>query len=689
MLRHLDQAYDIMRELEDMSENIETRAEQLFDSYHLLSGATDLSIEFLKYRQNLMNTIVKYREEVMDYIKLLPIQLADQNIYSWAKKERMSGEDNELRYVSMDILHTKVWDLLGMEDVPMEHESKIGATCLFNGIQATIDDTTKRRKFAGRVVFGDLTVRHVLFDIDGKVVSLGYIDHEHDNRDDPSWSGPNHELVFVREDCVLLKQGSDVWYKGSRYRIVSLGSDEHLTPRGYVNKEKLTNIRLHLQPEDTTRKIEVVITGEEVRDVRLRGHETSKTFTVDLSNRLMYENGYVCDHLFQKREADMICSSLGYEDVLSYTTGYEIPPANAWGRPHITMTDLDCNFMAQGLDDCKRKFREDMDQQPSLWGFCGTQNGVQLKCVNNWKATNTAFRTEIEAMDVSCSRDETSLGDMFDTAQECSGGKGDQASDFGNVEKVIVEGPICVKLIRENKLDCVVNQADEVWDFTDLDILNRFCYSDSLSDKLLPFPEKIKMISEKRTETCVDDESSLQKADLHYIENESSEKILDCEVGRAKTLCNEYNQLEDGITIDEKTLGDFHEYCKLTCRLCSKKDIDYYMVTVNKEKATFALNSSGIGIPVTVTIGGAAETAADFYPESSATFSFDKKTKFQCGEKIQFAARADYEYGDVVCTVRMVDPDTSEARMVEASGEVIIGGDIEVTFDCHLVEERL
>merc|ERR1719309_1810373 len=104
-------------------------------------------------------------------------------------------------------------------------------------MQATIEGDNRRRKFAGRVVFGSLTVRHVLFDVDGNVVSLGYIDHEGANSDDETWTGVAHELVFVREDCTLLKKGSDVWYQDSRYTISSIGSDEHLTPRGYVNKE--------------------------------------------------------------------------------------------------------------------------------------------------------------------------------------------------------------------------------------------------------------------------------------------------------------------------------------------------------------------------------------------------------------------------------------------------------------------
>eukprot|EP00493_Phyllostaurus_siculus_P027574 UN27921 len=145
----------------------------------------------------------------------------------------------------MDVLATKIWDLLGMEDVEMEDDNEIGSACLFNGVQATIEGDNRRRKFAGRVVFGSLTVRHVLFDVDGKVVSLGYIDHEDANSDDETWTGVAHELVFVREDCTLLKTGSDVWYHGARYKISAIGSDEHLTKRGYVNKDKLTNVRMH------------------------------------------------------------------------------------------------------------------------------------------------------------------------------------------------------------------------------------------------------------------------------------------------------------------------------------------------------------------------------------------------------------------------------------------------------------
>merc|ERR1712117_670746 len=182
-----------------------------------------------------MDVIAKYSEEAYDYIQQLPKHIAARDIYLWAKDD---AENRELEYVSMDVLHTRVCELLGVDDVHMDDGNDIGSTCIFNGIQAAIENTTDRRKFAGRVVFGDLTVRHVLFDVSGKVVSLGYIDHEHDNREIETWSGVNHELVFVREGCTLLKKGSDVWYQDSRYTISSIGSDEHLTPRGYVNKEK-------------------------------------------------------------------------------------------------------------------------------------------------------------------------------------------------------------------------------------------------------------------------------------------------------------------------------------------------------------------------------------------------------------------------------------------------------------------
>jgi len=681
MLRNLDQAYDIMRELEDMTENIQTRAQLLFDSYHLLSGATELSLEFLKYRQSLMNTIVKYRKEVLDYIKLYPIDIAEKDIYFWAAQD----EDRELEYVSMDILHTKVWDLLGMEDVPMDDKNEIGATCLFNGIQATIDNSTDRRKFAGRVVFGDLTVRHVLFDVSGKVVSLGYIDHEHDNRDNETWSGVAHELVFVREDCTLLKKGSDVWYQDSRYTISSIGSDEHLTPRGYVNKEKLTNIRLHLQPKDTTRQIQVVITHQEVKDVDLRGHENSYGFTVDLQDRLMYKNGYVCDHLFQKKEANMICTALGYEDVLYYKTGYEIPAANAWGRPHITMTNLDCDLMARDVEDCKMLTGEEMDELQSPWTHCTTQNGVQLKCVNNWVRNKKSSRMEVEAKNVACSRNEEAIGTKIDTAEECSGGAGDQASNFGNVDKVTVKGSICVKLIRDDQLDCVVHEDSAAWDFTNAEVLNRFCYGDSLNKSLslsedkLPFPETIQMISENREEPCVEDDSVLKQAKLKVYNGTRGVALEECKIGREFGLCNKDGKFEADIKIDDLDHGTFLDLCPKTCKICTPNPRKHYNVTVNVEKSVFAVDR---GEAVTVTINDADTKRFESNSQDTEKVSFEKE--FHCGDKIRIAAKVDdgeYDHGFVTCSVQIVDIETSDAR-IDEDGYVLIDGDIEVTFQC-------
>merc|ERR1719461_2431821 len=191
------------------------------------------------------------------------------------------------------------------------------------------------------------------------------------------------------------------------------------------------------------------------------------------------------------------------------------------------------------------------------------------------------------------------------------------------------------------------------------------------------------MISENRKETCVDDESSLQKAELSYMSDDESEKILKCEVGRAKGLCNEKDQLDEGIHIDDETLNTFQALCKLTCDKCTPKDIDYYMVTVNTEEASF-VEQNGVGIPVTVTIKAGASDIEDTYTlDSRGKFSFGKEKKFHCGDRIQFAATPQQAHGVVICEMRMVDQDTSDARMMESSGEVIIGGDIEVTFECH------
>merc|ERR1719493_357592 len=106
--------------------------------------------------------------------------------------------------LSADLLRTDIYSLMGMSDASMDENNPLGSTCIFNGIQATLNETEGPLKFAGRVVFGDEVVRHVLFDVDGQVVSLGFIDHS----DDADNENDAHELVFVRNDCTLLRQNS-------------------------------------------------------------------------------------------------------------------------------------------------------------------------------------------------------------------------------------------------------------------------------------------------------------------------------------------------------------------------------------------------------------------------------------------------------------------------------------------------
>merc|ERR1719499_1562806 len=666
MLENLDQAYDIMRELQDMTDNIEQRAEQLFDSYHLLSGATALSLEFLTYRQSLMDKILAYREEVIDYIEQPAKRIAAQDIYLWAA----SDPDRNLRHISMDVLATKIWDLLGMEDVEMADDNEVGAACLFNGVQAILEGDNRRRKFAGRVIFGDKTVRHVLFNVNGSVVSLGYIDHEHANRDNPEWKGIPHELVFVREDCTLLQAGSDVWYHKARYKISSIGSDEHLTPKGYVNKDKLTNVRMHLQPQDATREIEVVITDSEIRDVELRGTKTSSGFTVDATDRLMYKNGYVCDKDFRKYEANMICTHLGYADVLYYQTGFEIPASNAWGRPRIAMVDLNCPALAFKLDQCTYKDGDAMDDQ--LWGSCKTQNGVQLKCINQNIPSEENANMEVISEIVSCVRNEESMNERIDTAESCSGADGGDADTFGNVQKVVVKGDICVKLYRNERLECVISEKSSDWDFTLPDTLERFCY-DTYGQSVaeFPFPDQIEMMPTHRPETCRDQLDLLTKAKLSYWKNSTRVPMTECTNPKEEGLCDSNN---NKLSAEEQRI--FNVACHKTCSMCIVNTRQYYQIKVVPKSASFALNNDD-RIPVEVTLkGGPSDKSKIFDALEEYVFDGD----YECGSRIQLVATPlqPYNHGEVVCSMSMISKD----GRIDTDGHVMVSGDIKVTFQC-------
>merc|ERR1719195_348296 len=665
MLKNLNQAYDILRELEDMTQDVESRAELLFENYHLLSGATDLSKEFLKYRQDLLDEILVLQNEVLEYLEQTPIQLAKQNIYMWA-----SNSNRELHYISIDVLHTKVWDLLGMQDVPMEDENEIGSTCLFNGVQATLEGGN-RRKFAGRVVFGDVTVRHVIFDINGTVVSLGFIDHEYDNRKDKTWTGAPHELVFVREDCTLLKAGDDVWYQGARYKIDSIGSEEYMTPRGYVNKEKLTNIRLHLKPQDTTRKIEVVLTDKEVADVKSRGFENSFGLTLDDSHRLMYQNGYVCDKGFTKIEAKMICTHLGYSSLENLETGFKIPPSNAWGRPRITMVSLDCPQYAFTLDECAYETIEE-----SNWDLCGTKNGVQLICSNE-----IAEAEETAKMDVSsdtgkgCVMDISALNQKIDTAESCSGGTGDDASNFGIVETVVARGDICVKLYRDSKLQCAVYARDAAWDFTNNQVLARFCYGDAFNSPTqsgLVFPDEIEMMSAKREEDCLDQDDLVK--DMQYQYDGNTLAVVDCETGKSQGLC------EDSSKLEEQDRISFQKACKRSCGKCQSNLRTHYQVKVVATENSFAFNGAD-KIPVIVSLkSGSEKEDEEFIFADNGEHVFDDD--ISCGTQRQISIKPEqvYNHGSVVCSLKQTS-DEHEGR-IDSDGKVIMAGDLTVTFEC-------
>jgi len=664
MLKNLNQAYSILRELEDMTQDVESRAELLFENYHLLSGATELSKEFLKYRQDLLTEILGLQSEVLEYLEQRPILLAKENIYMWA-----SNSEHELHYISIDVLHTKVWDLLGMQDVPMEDENEIGSTCLFNGVQAILEGENNRRKFAGRVVFGDVTVRHVVFDINGKVVSLGYIDHEYDNRKNQAWEGAPHELVFVREDCTLLRAEDAVWYQGARYTIASIGSEEYMTPRGYVNKEKLTNIRLHLAPQDTTRDIEVVLTGKEVADVESRGYETSSGLTLDATKRLMYQNGYVCDKGFTANEANMICTHLGYANLDDFQTGFAIPPSNAWGRPHITMVSLDCPQYAFTLDKCDYKTNK-MDD--SLWDFCGINNGVQLSCSNTITDLKETAKMKVSSETHACVRDINALSQKVDTAESCSGGKDDDASNFGIVQEVVVNGDICVKLYRDDKLQCVVSESDVAWDFTNNEILAKFCYDDAFNspDPGLAFPDEIEMMPASKY--CRDQDDLVK--DMQYQYDGNTLTVVSCEAGKNQGFCDESSMLE------EKDLITFQKACKRSCTGCQPNLRTYYQVTVIATEDSFAWKGDD-KIPVTVSLKSGSEKEDEEFRFAHAdehVFNDD----IPCGSQRQISIKPDevYDHGSVICAMKSMLGER-EVR-IDSEGRVIMAGDLVVTFEC-------
>jgi hypothetical protein len=454
----------ILRELEDIYVDTEIRAESLFDNYHLLSGSTPLSLVFLNFRQKLLEKILSLKAEVGQYLDLTPIDIAKLSVYAWAR-----AGDKELNNLSLDLLRTDMYSLMGLEDMSMNDENPVGTTCLFNGIAATVGD--KRYKFAGRVIFGEEVVRHVLFDINEAVVSLGFIDHT----GEVNYAGTPHELVFVREDCTLLREGSAVWFNKARYTISRIGSAEHKTADGLVNKNKLLNIRVHLMP--LSGSVVVVLTGDDIGSVYLRGaNSNTYGFTQDDQGRLMYQNGYVCDTGFGFNEAKMICSDLGYSRLKTFETDFDIPSKNAWGRPMVTMYDLHCTEFAMTLGDCSHE----TDEVYIDWERCSAKHGIQLICTDDTMSPDEA-QVEIRSQNGhGCILDETTIDERISTAKHCLGGENDS---LNGVQNTVVVGKVCLKTYVNDVLQCVVSEGEH--DLNNGFFSRKYCY-DGFSPSFFP-----------------------------------------------------------------------------------------------------------------------------------------------------------------------------------------------------------
>jgi len=488
MIQNIDEAYDILRELNSLYEDVTNRAEKLFENYHLLSDESDLSIPFLHVRQAIMDEIASYQRQVKVYLTRLPIYLSDYNIYEWAQTTDFDALNSEgspiyswaqveeftaLEHISLDVLRSKVWRLLGMEDGSMNiAEDAIGATCIFNGIEGDYSfdngETMQRLHFAGRVVFADKVIRHVVFNQEQDVVSLGFIDHDADENEGwPDLDNPlcgdhttqqlHHELVFVKNDCTLLRFGTPVWYEDARYVVCGIGSAEHLTSSGYVNKDMLSSIRINLVPVDSAQDITIVLTENEIQHVKPRGAENSLGFGMDDHNRLMWSNGYVCDWSFGVKEAKMVCSELGYSRIEKFETNVELPTSNAWERPLIKMYDIECQEYAMTLEGGHCTY----STQPAgiNWDRCSKNNGIALECTD-LILDQDDIQAEIHSSNSEgChfNEDVVDFG-VVNTDEYCLGGE-DHEDEFGIVTEVDIQGSVCLNFIVNDEVQCVFSEG--------------------------------------------------------------------------------------------------------------------------------------------------------------------------------------------------------------------------------------
>jgi len=669
LVKHVDVAYNIKRELQDLEITIEQRAERLFQNYQLLSGATELSIVFLQVRQQITDEILELHAEVDEYLEQTPHQLAEKDVYRWA----FDSSDKKLQHTSLDVFATEVYQLMGMDDAPMEEDANpVGATCLFNGIQATLDrglETERQQKFAGRIIFGDMTVRHVLFDMNGKVVSLGFIDHTYEEYrpeyiDCPDEVGEAcHELVFVREDCTLLKTGDKVWFAEGRYVIDKIGSDEHIA-QGYVVKEKLTNIRIKLKSEDVDRDTIVVLTDEHIGDVTLRGFQNSYDLTQDLAYRLMFSYGYVCDSGgFSATEAKMVCTHLGYANLRDFQTGQEIPSSNAWGRPFVTLWDLQCSEYAMDLSECDYKTGELSDGD---WERCGSRDGIFILCSDE----------HLEEDDVKITiRTMSSQGCVLQNwegkrePEEICNGDSDQLDAVTNVQ---IQGDVCLMMYQGGDVRCVIRgENGENYDMTQATVRDRWCYESFDSES---FPAELELVSQyPNGKGCSDMEANL--AELKEIEVDT------CAEGEALGLCSEDYRSNTSQSSSEEAfrseLETFRNLCVQTCNICPEVvNEQYYTINVIAEESSILLHNYEDPIPVQVTllvdnlvVGTKTFGGAEFH-------SFGDHT---CGSKVEliFIPEDLYDHGNVACEARGV----RGIRMENNFG--FVSGEVDVTFSCR------
>eukprot|EP00492_Amphilonche_elongata_P005723 TRINITY_DN91_c0_g1_i11.p1 TRINITY_DN91_c0_g1~~TRINITY_DN91_c0_g1_i11.p1 ORF type:complete len:986 (+),score=193.47 TRINITY_DN91_c0_g1_i11:55-3012(+) len=573
----------------------------------------------------------------------------------------------------------------------MEDVNPVGTTCLFNGIQATLDrglDSERQLKFAGRVVFGDVTVRHVLFDINGTVVSLGFIDHTHEDEDTrPEFCAQEvgktcHELVFVREDCTLLKKGDEIWYAEGRYVIDQIGSDEHII-RGHVVKEKLTNIRLQIKSEDTDREdYIVVLTGEDIKGVSLRGFHSSYDLTQDDSHRLMYSHGYVCDSGgFTKPEAKMVCTHLGYANLQTFETGQQIPTSNAWDRPFVTLWDLTCPEFAMDLSECTYKTGE---LQSEDWNKCRSGNGVFILCSNE-QLKKDDVKIDINTVDGEGCVLQDWEGKK-ESAKVCSGGIAtDELSALANVK---IQGEVCLVMYQDSEVQCVIRgENSQEYDMTQESERNKWCY-DSFDSSM--FPDALELVKQFPKGRCSDRESDLGQLEPHIV-------VETCAEGKAQGFCSEdYNQANAAETNSSATgseketvaeedfrrdLKKFQELCIETCEMCPEVVTDqHYSINIIAEEGSILRHKEELNlrpIPVTVRLFVDNVLIDQTIFEGAKVHSVGSNN--MCGSKIEleFEVQDQLSHGDIVCQAFGV----KGTRIENNIGFVF--GDADIKFSCQ------